>query len=343
MRRMRPSPAPKAKPRSEIRTLRPDRRSFRSGSQIRRRSSPRPRLSHAHDRTGARRRPSSCRAHLKRVQPAAAEGEAEDLLDPGGANLERSAPGEFVDVLIARAVGRVEDPEVRDEQRRAAPIPRSARHEIAVIVVATALLARWARAVGTTCPTLAEMSITRLIAPSRVTRSSSPWLESIGYSAPPAAIMLYHVPSGSKSSSSGLATGCAPERAEVRDHRPPPSRRTRTTPLGRPGPRASTRRRPTARTADGHERHAGNAADQAADGWTGLARGQRPSPPSSPPRRAHLRDPPAPHRVVRAPGIGSGRHRSPADTCRPSSSSRPGRPSATYRFPSGPKVRPRDC
>ena len=74
-----------------------------------------PAMSHAHDGTGSRSRPSSCRTHLKRVQPASAEGEAEDLLDPGGANLERPAPREFVDVLVASAVGRVEDPEVRDK------------------------------------------------------------------------------------------------------------------------------------------------------------------------------------------------------------------------------------
>ena len=62
---------------------------------------------------------------------------------------------------------------------------------------------------GTTWPWLAEMSITRLIDPDGVTRSSSPWLESIGYRAPPTEIMLNHVPSGSKSSGSGWATGCA--------------------------------------------------------------------------------------------------------------------------------------
>jgi hypothetical protein len=35
-------------------------------------------------------------------------------------------------------------------------------------------------AVGTTCPTTAEMSSTRLIDPEVETRSSSPWFESIG-------------------------------------------------------------------------------------------------------------------------------------------------------------------
>lgn len=44
-------------------------------------------------------------------------------------------------------------------------------------------------------------------------RPSSPWLESIGYSAPPNAIMLYQVPFGSKSWGSGWATG------QVRDQR----------------------------------------------------------------------------------------------------------------------------
>src|SRR3954463_8317454 len=64
-------------------------------------------------------------------------------------------------------------------------------------------------AVGTTCPTLAEMSTTRLIAPVCVTRSSSPWFESMGYRACLYAAMLYQVPSGSKSAGSGFATGWA--------------------------------------------------------------------------------------------------------------------------------------
>src|SRR5690349_3804545 len=52
------------------------------------------------------------------------------------------------------------------------------------------------------------MSTTRWIRPFEVTRSSSPWFESIGQSARPTAIMLNQVPSGSKSSASGWATGC---------------------------------------------------------------------------------------------------------------------------------------
>jgi hypothetical protein len=80
------------------------------------------------------------------------------------------------------------------------------------------------------------MSITRLIAPAGVTRSSSPWLESIGYSAPPKAIMEYQVPSGSKSSGSGWATGCAfwnALRFAISFHRP--CRPTLITPFGTPG------------------------------------------------------------------------------------------------------------
>ena len=80
------------------------------------------------------------------------------------------------------------------------------------------------------------MSITRLMRPVGVTRSSSPWLESIGYRAPPTAIMLYHVPSGSKSSWSGSATGCAAWNAlrfAISDQ--VPSWPTRMTPLGTSG------------------------------------------------------------------------------------------------------------
>ena len=80
------------------------------------------------------------------------------------------------------------------------------------------------------------MSITRLIAPSGVTRSSSPWLESIGYRAPPIEIMLYHVPSGSKSSGSGLATGFAgwnALRSAISYH--DPLRSTLMTPFGTSG------------------------------------------------------------------------------------------------------------
>ena len=86
------------------------------------------------------------------------------------------------------------------------------------------------------CPWLAEMSITRLIAPCRVTRSSSPWLESIGYSALPMAIMLYQVPSGSKSSGSGCATGCFFWKAlRFAISFQVPYRPTLMTPLGTPG------------------------------------------------------------------------------------------------------------
>ena len=47
--------------------------------------------------------PACGRAHLQRVQLAAAEGEPEHLLDPGRADLERPVAGEPPDVLVARA------------------------------------------------------------------------------------------------------------------------------------------------------------------------------------------------------------------------------------------------
>ena len=89
-------------------------------------------------------------------------------------------------MFVARAVTRFEQAQVRDVGNAVVDDRR-----------------------GDTCPWLAEMSITRLIWPDGVTRSSSPWLESIGYSAPPMEIMLRQFPFGSKSSGSGLATGCA--------------------------------------------------------------------------------------------------------------------------------------
>jgi len=46
--------------------------------------------------------------------------------------------------------------------------------------------------------------------------SSSPWFGSIAYKTPLAATLLYPVPSGSKSSGSGLAVGCAALRSATR-------------------------------------------------------------------------------------------------------------------------------
>src|SRR6267154_5656025 len=53
-----------------------------------------------------------------------------------------------------------------------------------------------------------EMSEIRDILPAVVIESSSPWFGSTAYKTPLTAIMLYHVPSGSKSASSGFLTGC---------------------------------------------------------------------------------------------------------------------------------------
>src|SRR6059058_3209069 len=140
---------------------------------------------HAHDRARARCRAARRRAHLERVQLAAVVGEPEHLLEPGRAYAQAPVRPQLVDVLVRnRAVRRAEEAEVPD-------VPHAVMDERGRDHV----------------PPFAEMSITRLIAPAWVTRSSSPWFESIGYSAPLYAAMLYHVPSGSKSSSSGFATG----------------------------------------------------------------------------------------------------------------------------------------
>ncbi len=64
-------------------------------------------------------------------------------------------------------------------------------------------------AVGTICPCVADTSTTRLIAPvAGSIWSTSPWFGSTAYRSPLNGTMLYQVPSGSKSSSSGFATGC---------------------------------------------------------------------------------------------------------------------------------------
>src|SRR2546423_652759 len=147
------------------------------------------------------------------------------------------------------------------------------------------------------------MSMTRLIAPLGVTRSSSPWFESIGYKAPSIEIMLYHVPSGSKSSSSGFATGFAAWKAlrsAITCHAPPGP--TLITPLGTSGTPCE---HPVKLLPD--EGDARDAAHKAADGRAGLARREGVHDRRDDARRADLRDAAAQHRVVLTACVRCGR------------------------------------
>ena len=64
-------------------------------------------------------------------------------------------------------------------------------------------------AVGTMWPWIKEISTSRRMCPLVPITSTSPWFGSTANKSWWAASMLYHVPSGSESSGSGFATGCA--------------------------------------------------------------------------------------------------------------------------------------
>ena len=136
-----------------------------------------PVLADAHDRAGTGRRPAGGRARLERVQLPAREREPEHLLETCRPQTEVVAVQAPDTLVRGAAVLGPEDAEVGDVERR---LPLSVvRPGVAVLALASLCPAE-AIAVGTTCPTTAEMSSTRLIEPEVETRSSSPWFESIG-------------------------------------------------------------------------------------------------------------------------------------------------------------------
>ena len=213
-------------------------------------------------------RPASCSARARTARRCGRRGRP-----PARARWRRTpdapACGQPVHVLVRHgAVGRPEHAQVADRTwpgcgRRRRSTQRR-RHDVAEP-------SPRCRSPARSCPR-------------GVTRSSSPWFESIGYSTPCNAIMLYQVPSGSKSSSSGFATGWSPSGTRLRlaiivqepscvnaDHAVGNVRR----------PRASSPRRPAgAYRSVADEGHAGDAADQAAQRrrWSGsTAAPRRPS------------------------------------------------------------------